>query len=347
MGTMQGETIERRYRGPLPDRRMLPLSRPRAALAGLFVALVALATPSARAQSAAPPATKAQKSNASEAQRKDEARDHFQRGIALFDEESWDAAFVEFERARALYPSRAATKNAALCLRLMKRYEEALATFEDLVAMPNLTKEDQELGEKEIIALRRLVGTIEVASAEPNATVLVDRRVRGKTPLARVRVAVGTHEVRVVKDGFEPYATRIYVPGGESVRVSPLFVRPGMQATPVPAAPPVKQRDLLTPAAITLGLGGLSLGVGAVFGGLTVGKVSAIRDHCASDVCPKTQLAASQSARTMATTSTIGFVVGGALATTGLTLLVLRSVTRKSSASVVIGPTSVLAQGAF
>ncbi|APR80772.1 Hypothetical protein A7982_06119 [Minicystis rosea] len=325
------------------------MSRRRAVLAG-FLGVLTLPSAGAHAEPPVvpPPAEQPGPGPDADARRKDEARDHFQRGIALFDDESWDAAFVEFTRARKLFPTRAATKNAAVCLRLLKRYEEALDMFEELIAFPNLNKEDRELSEHEITALRRLVGTIEIAGVEPGASVLIDRRVRGTTPLKPVRVVVGTHEVRVVREGFEPYATRIRVAGNESVRVTPQLVRLGTQMTPPPpVAPIVKQRDLLTPAAIMLGLGGASLGVGAVFGGLTLSKASAIHDHCVDDICPIAQLPAAQSARTLATTSTVGFVIGGVLATTGITLLVLHTRARAVSTSMVLGPSSLLVQGAF
>ena len=151
--------------------------------------------------------------------KKEEGRNHFQKGLLLFDEEAWDGALVEFARSRAIYPTRAATKNAALCLRHLKRFDEALDMFEALLKIANLPKEDRELGEREVKALRGFVGTVVITSAEAKATVVIDGRERGTTPAPPVRVAVGTHVVRVFKEGFEPFETRVEVAGSQSVAV--------------------------------------------------------------------------------------------------------------------------------
>lgn len=157
--------------------------------------------------------------------KRDEAREHFQKALALFDEEAWDPALVEFARSRAIFPTRAATKNAALCLRHLKRFDEALDMFEELLKLPNLPKEDRELGEREVKTMRGLVGTVVITTAEPGATVVIDGRERGTTPAAPVRVSVGTHVVRVFKEGFEPFETRAEIAGDQSVPVAARLAR--------------------------------------------------------------------------------------------------------------------------
>ena len=44
--------------------------------------------------------------------KKEEARGYFQKGLTLLDDQAWDAALVEFQRSRQIYPTRNATKNA-------------------------------------------------------------------------------------------------------------------------------------------------------------------------------------------------------------------------------------------
>jgi hypothetical protein len=68
--------------------------------------------------------------------------------------------------------------------------------------------------------LRRLVGLVEVDGAEPGAEIAVDGLQRGEYPLAApLRARVGTHVVRVVKEGFEPFEARVEVAGGKLERV--------------------------------------------------------------------------------------------------------------------------------
>src|SRR5690349_8942283 len=65
--------------------------------------------------------------------RKEEAKVRFQRGLELVQNESWDAALAEFLASRKLFPTRVALKNAALSLRQLKRYVEALAMYNELL----------------------------------------------------------------------------------------------------------------------------------------------------------------------------------------------------------------------
>src|ERR1700755_664762 len=66
--------------------------------------------------------------------RKEEAKARFQRGLELVQNESWDAALAEFLASRKLFPTRVALKNAALSLRHLKRYVEALAMYNELLS---------------------------------------------------------------------------------------------------------------------------------------------------------------------------------------------------------------------
>src|SRR5258706_542611 len=59
-----------------------------------------------------------------------------------------------------------------------------------------------------------------ITPAEPGAAITIDGQSRGEFPaLAPLRVATGSHAVRVTKEGFESFATRVEVAGGQSVRV--------------------------------------------------------------------------------------------------------------------------------
>jgi hypothetical protein len=166
------------------------------------------------------PAPSASGSTESVDPRKDEARGHFEKALSLFDEEAWDAALVEFARSRELYPTRAATKDAALCLRRLHRFDEALDMFEALLRdFPNLPREDREIAEREIRDMAALVGHIELRVGEPGATVVVDGRGRGTMPLAPVRVPAGTRVVRVTKDGFVPFESQVAVAGAQTASV--------------------------------------------------------------------------------------------------------------------------------
>jgi hypothetical protein len=177
--------------------------------------------------SAAPPAPSAPASAAPPAPgveaAKEAARVHFDKGLRLLEERAFDGALAEFQLSRRLFPTRSATENAAICLRELHRFDEALETYEALVRdYPDLPADVKARVDKATAELRGLVGTLEVRAAEPGATVSVDSRDRGATPLkAPLRVSAGTHTVRVYKPGFAPFETRFEIAGGETVAIQP------------------------------------------------------------------------------------------------------------------------------
>lgn len=76
---------------------------------------------------------------------------------------------------------------------------------------------------------------------------------------------------------------------------------------------------------IAFGVGAVGLGVGAVTGIIVAGKKSDLDAGCQADGrCPPSQQSTLDSANTMATVSTIGFIVGGLGVATGIVLLVTK-----------------------
>ncbi|WP_437306851.1 kelch repeat-containing protein [Sorangium sp. So ce388] len=151
-----------------------------------------------------------------------EARAHFERGLDLYSQGAWEAALAEFLASRQVYPTWSATSSAALCLQQLRRYDEALALFETLLRdfSQKLPSDTRSAAQQAVVRLRGLVGTVDIVGAEIGASIMVDGHRRGDYPLpAPLRVAVGSHVVRVYKEGFEPFETRVDVAGGQVVRI--------------------------------------------------------------------------------------------------------------------------------
>ncbi|MGK3989091.1 kelch repeat-containing protein [Sorangium sp. So ce136] len=151
-----------------------------------------------------------------------EARAHFERGLDLHGQGAWEAALAEFLASRQVYPTWSATSSAALCLQQLRRYDEALALFETLLRdfSQKLPSDTRSAAQQAVVRLRGLVGTVDIVGAEIGASVMVDGHRRGDYPLpAPLRVAVGSHVVRVYKEGFEPFETRVDVAGGQVVGI--------------------------------------------------------------------------------------------------------------------------------
>jgi hypothetical protein len=193
---------------PAPNAKPAPPAAPPAAAPP---ATTPPAAPPADAPATAPP----------DESKKAEAKAHFDKGLTLLQEEAWAAALAEFLASRELYPTRAATNNAAIALRKLQRFDESLDMFEALLRdFPRMPAGERTLAQRAVAELRELTGTIEITGAEPGAAILVGGQARGDyPPLSPLRVSAGTHLVRVFKEGFEPFEARADVAGGQTAHI--------------------------------------------------------------------------------------------------------------------------------
>jgi PEGA domain-containing protein len=190
---------------------------------------------------------------------RDEARRHFELGLGHFDRQEWSAALAEFLRSRALYPTVAATKDAAICLRKVGRFDEALDLFDAALSFPDLSPGERALVQKERDDLASSVGTLEVRGAADGALVEVDGRERGTSPLPPFRVSAGTRVVRVAKKGFAPFEVTIDVAGGQRAVVDAMLVS-------LEPKERIRLVEVTPPARLVLELDAAALGA-PVFGG--------------------------------------------------------------------------------
>ncbi|MFO0676391.1 MAG: PEGA domain-containing protein [Polyangiaceae bacterium] len=155
-------------------------------------------------------------------QKKADAKQRFEKAMGLFEQEIWDGALAEFLQSRASYATRGNTQNAAVCLKKLKRFDEAIDMYDSVVKefASKLSADERTQIERELTELRGLVGLLDVRSSEAGASVTVDGRERGSTPLsAGIRLNVGSHAIRVYKEGFVPFEKRLDVAGGKTLRV--------------------------------------------------------------------------------------------------------------------------------
>lgn len=241
---------------------------------------------------AAPSELRAQAEDEAEQDAKESARLHFERGNRLIADEAYDAALAEFQRSRALFPTRGNTQNTAVALAKLGRYVEALEMYRTLVRDFQLEPAERESVEREVEFLSGLVGTITVR-AEPGATVIVDGTERGTTPLGPLPVSAGSRSVRVVKPGRIPFERRIDVVGGQSVEIeAPLaeLVQRVERVERVPSEPPERAPPRAESSGNPLLAAQIGLALGPGLGG-------PLADRCAAGCESELALGVSATAR--------------------------------------------------
>lgn len=289
---------------------------------------------------------------------KSTARAQADRGYELFEAGEYAEAALSFRLAEVIFHAPTLVFAIARAESKSGHLLEARKLFKQVIAekiAPSAPAEylgAQEASQGELAAVEARIPrlTITVNGAAGRAFVVhLDDAVLPQSALEQpMDVDPGPHQIVVTPDGGAGEKRAITV--AESAREAVVIDLPPPlsrhAASPAPGASP-SPRDLLKPALISLGVGVAGLGAGAVLGGLTLARASEIRSHCAGDVCPTAQQGAADSARTMATISTVAFVAGGVFAATGVTLLVLRPKAQKPSVGLALGPGALFAQGAF
>lgn len=155
-------------------------------------------------------------------QRLADAKAHFLRGVEHTTRGEWDAALVEFLRSREIMPTSKATYNAAVSLRKVNRFDEALDMYEALLReFPNIGQQEKDIAVNELAQLKGSIGVIELRGGVKAAKISIDGRDRGTYPPALpLRVGAGNHAVRVSAEGYLPFEARVDVAGGQTVPVN-------------------------------------------------------------------------------------------------------------------------------
>lgn len=228
----------------------------------------------------------------------------------------------------ALWSARALAKQGLLV--------EAAERLREVARLPSsgdaaVQAQARQEAEKELAELTPRIPSlvISVVSSEPGVvTVKLDGAPVPAALLGEERpVNPGSHRV-VATRGSEQVTADVVVVEAEHRQAELRFeATPKTSLPPPPPAPPPvtspgsnAQRTL---AYVALGAGAAGVILGGVTGGLALGKKGALEDNpaCAGDRCTYAAQNDVDSLRTFRTVSTVGFVVGGALAATGVVLL--------------------------
>jgi hypothetical protein len=215
------------------------------ALGTLF--LLTLST-SAYAQQPPPKTAPPAASGASSADAVERARAYYERGLQLFNEESYDAALFEFERAYELAPSYKILYNMGRIQRQQNNYAAAIRSYDRYLREggANIPADRKAEVEKELGILRPRVAEITVkvnvddadvyADDIPVCTATIESTCVGRSPLrAPIIVNGGRHKITASKKGFVTATSIISVVGSDKQEVKLDLVsldRPVVQSNP-------------------------------------------------------------------------------------------------------------------
>jgi hypothetical protein len=151
------------------------------------------------------------------------AQKHFKTGLALMKAEDFSGAAAEFESSVSLFATKTGLFNLANCYKALHRYGDALNALGKLddtfgQDMDDEMKESVKRLENEISSL---VADVEITVKQAGATIKIDGREVGRSPLAEaVIVGPGERAIEVSLDGYETISRKVTLVSGAKGRES-------------------------------------------------------------------------------------------------------------------------------
>jgi PEGA domain/Tetratricopeptide repeat len=290
----------------------------------LYVVAFLASSSAAWAETATPAAAPASAPDAAEV---GEARQHFADGLKLYKDGDFDAALVQFERAYAIKPNYKVLYNIAQTYFQLREYVEARDNMASYLKEGGtaIDPERQAAASKDLADLEKRVARVTVTVNVAGATVLVDGKKVGVTPLSEpISVSEGQRTISVEAPNRGARERLVRVAGGEQQALSLDFEEapPTVIVKQVSGPPPVKRSGL--------GAGFWSTAIGAVVLGGGAGATGYFALHAQNDnkdqqkqfgVSPSTLQDSNNRAKNLALTSDI--LSGAAIVCAGVAVVIL------------------------
>lgn len=259
----------------------------------------------------------------------------FDDGRALMDAGKLPEACAKLAESHRLDPSPGTVLNLAICHEKEGKIASAWAEFKEAEALSTASgRQDRaDYARKRAATLEAKLSRLVVEIANPPEGMVI--RLGGKELRAAAMagsgmpVDPGKYGVEAAAPGKKAWSGTVVVePGPSTARlVIPAMVNAPAAASSAPKAPPPPPEDSSGSTRrvvgyVAGGLGIAALGVGGVFGGLTLTKAAEVQDLCGdAPKCSRPAVDANNTAKTMALVSDISLGAGAALAGAGLVLI--------------------------
>ncbi len=289
----------------------------------------------------------------------------FEDAKKLMTKGDYGAACPKFSDSQNLDPAPGTQFNLANCYEKAGQTASAWATFKSAAASYRAhNRADWETKARDRAnaiepKLSKLTVVVPPESAVPGLEVRRDGQALSASELgAPIPVDPGDHAIEASAPNKKPWKSTAKVattPGEQKFSVGPLEAeaKAPVAVTPTPASttPPVKVAEDKPPPAsgsgrktaafVALGIGGAGLIVGGVTGVMALSKNKTANDACPNDgaCASKDAVDANSSAKSLATISTVGFIVGGVGVAAGAVLL-LTAPSAPKTGSIHVVPTA-------
>jgi tetratricopeptide (TPR) repeat protein len=265
---------------------------------------------------------------------------------ALFAKGKWDEAYDLFRQADALAHSPVFVLYMARCRRNAGRLLEAAEIYARVTAealgpsAPKPFRGAVDDASSELAEVRARIPSlvVEITGRPPGD---VELRVDGR--VARIGEAIeldpGEHVVLATAPGVEAKRAVLLKERGPRAVVTLALASPAKGQGAV-------KRGSLVPGILSLSFAAAGLELGAITGALAARDASVVKEGCVGERCLRQDAELLDRANTLATVSTVGFVVGGVALTTGIVLIAVRP-GGETDPVVTIGPTGARLQLSF
>jgi len=267
----------------------------------------------------------------------DRAKTLFKEGIDEMQAGNYASACPKIEEAYQLTQGTGALFTLAECYAQWGRPATALGHYRAYLTLyarlPADVRGKQEerakLATTQVAALGALVPTLRIVLTGDDrrgATVTVDGQTVPNEALdGPLELEAGTHRAVVTAADGRTVEQSFDLAEGVQRRWEAKLQSPTTAPAPKQKTSPTGGRG--TPAKtagfVIGGIGVAAIAVGAVTGGLALGKRSTVDEHCAALICDQQGLDAAGSGRTLGDVSTATLVIGSAALVTGVVLLIV------------------------
>ncbi|MBW2456300.1 MAG: hypothetical protein JRI68_17405 [Deltaproteobacteria bacterium] len=253
-------------------------------------------------------------------QQKQEARANANAGLKAFKVGDWSLALERFGMAEEiihapphlLYMARASTKLGEM-LAARELYQRVIDEELPKRRPPKAFAKAQADAKAELEALEEQIPrlSIEVSGPPSEAVALTLNGESVEADSGEMDLNPGEYTVVARADEHQEARQTLNLEAGQRETMT-LTLEP----VPVELPPPPEEPLPIIPIAL-IGGGALGIGVGIVTGAMALDSAAELRDTCPQNPCPTEHESLADDANTLATVSTVGFVVGGVAVAAG------------------------------